>query len=43
MNIADALKEIEDIKNQLIGKYKPEKFIGSAAWGKGEIKGYNIC
>lgn len=40
MKKKDALKEIEDIKNQLIKKYKPEKIIlfGSAAWGKDEIR-----
>jgi len=33
------LKEIDNIKNQLIEKYKPEKIIlfGSAAWGTEEI------
>jgi hypothetical protein len=39
MERAIALKEIEDVKSQLIEKYKPEKIIlfGSAAWGKDEI------
>lgn len=34
-----ALKEIENIKNQLVKKYKPEKIIlfGSAACGEDEI------
>ncbi len=34
-----ALKEIENIKNQLVRKYKTEKIIlfGSAAWGEEEI------
>lgn len=42
INIVDALKEIEGIKNQLIEKYRPERIIlfGSAAWVEGEIKGY---
>lgn len=32
-------QEIENIKNQLIEKYKPEKIIlfGSAAWGEDEV------
>ena len=40
MKTTDVLKEIENIKNQLIEKYKPEKIIliGSAAWGNGETK-----
>lgn len=35
----DALNEIENVKDQLIKNYKPEKIIlfGSAAWGKDEI------
>ena len=39
MNARDIQNEIDDIKNQLIEKYRPEKIIlfGSAAWGKGEI------
>ncbi|MBM4066132.1 MAG: nucleotidyltransferase domain-containing protein [Planctomycetes bacterium] len=33
------LMEIDNIKNQLIEKYKPEKIIlfGSAAWGEDEV------
>ena len=33
------LKEINNIKNQLIEKYKPEKIIlfGSAGWGGEEV------
>lgn len=44
MKKKDALKEIEDIKNQLIKKYKPEKIIlfGSAAWGKDEIRDIDL-
>jgi predicted nucleotidyltransferase len=44
MKIADAIKEIEDIKNQLIEKYKPEKIIlfGSAVWGQGEINDIDL-
>ncbi len=32
-------QEIENIKNQLVEKYKPEKIIlfGSAAWGEDEV------
>lgn len=32
-------QEIENIKNQLIEKYRPEKIIlfGSAAWGEDEV------
>jgi predicted nucleotidyltransferase len=39
MKITDALKAIDNIKDQLIEKYKPEKIIlfGSAAWGGEEI------
>jgi predicted nucleotidyltransferase len=44
MKTIDFLKEIENIKNQLIEKYKPEKIIlfGSAAWGKGEINDIDL-
>lgn len=44
MKTTDAIKEIENIKNQLIEKYKPEKIIlfGSAAWGKGEINDIDL-
>lgn len=44
MKIADALKEINSIKNQLIEKYKPEKIImfGSAAWGEEEINDIDL-
>lgn len=44
MKTTDVLKEIENIKNQLIEKYKPEKIIlfGSAAWGKGEINDIDL-
>ncbi len=39
MRKLDILKEIEDIKKQLIEKYAPEKIIlfGSAVWGGEEI------
>lgn len=38
------LKEIENIKNQLIEKYKPEKIIlfGSASWGDKEINDIDL-
>ena len=38
MKKVDILSEIDDIKNQLVAKYKPEKIIlfGSAAWGKSD-------
>ena len=38
------LKEIDNIKNQLIEKYKPEKIIlsGSAAWGEEEKRQLTI-
>lgn len=38
MNKKSFLKEINNIKNQLLEKYKPEKIIlfGSAAWGDEE-------
>ena len=44
MKKKDALKEIEDIKNQLIKKYKPEKIIlfGSAVWGKDEVRDIDL-
>lgn len=44
MKTGGVLKEIENIKNQLIEKYKPEKIIlfGSAAWGKGEINDIDL-
>lgn len=44
MKIVEVLKEIENIKNQLIEKYKPEKIIlfGSAAWGEGEINDIDL-
>src|SRR4030042_5083009 len=44
MNTSDNLNEIENIKNQLIEKYRPEKIIlfGSAAWGKGEINDIDL-
>ena len=39
-----ALKEIENIKTQLIEKYKPEKIIlfGSSAWGEGDINDIDL-
>ncbi len=39
MDRAQAVREIESIKNQLVEKYKPDRIIlfGSAAWGAGEI------
>jgi len=39
MEKTKALIQIENIKNQLIEKYRPEKIIlfGSAAWGEGDI------
>jgi len=38
------LKEVENIKTQLIEKYKPEKIIlfGSAAWGGGAINDIDL-
>ena len=44
MKIMDALKAIENIKNQLIEKYKPEKIVlfGSAVWGEGEINDIDL-
>ena len=39
MDRAKALKEINNIRTQLIERYGPEKIIlfGSSAWGEGEI------
>jgi|SRR4030043_1101282 uncharacterized protein len=39
-----ALKEIDNIKAQLIEKYKPEKIIlfGSSAWGEDEINDIDL-
>jgi len=39
-----ALKEIDNIKAQLIENYKPEKIIlfGSSAWGKDEINDIDL-
>ena len=39
-----ALKEIENIKTQLVEKYKPEKIIlfGSSAWGEGDINDIDL-
>jgi predicted nucleotidyltransferase len=39
-----ALKEIENIKIQLIEKYKPEKIIlfGSSAWGEEDINDIDL-
>lgn len=39
MDKTSVFKKIENIKNQLIEKYQPEKIIlfGSAVWGEGEI------
>ena len=44
MKMSDSLKEIENIKNQLIEKYKPEKIIlfGSAASGYGDINDIDL-
>ncbi len=44
MNASDIGHEIENIKAQLIEKYKPEKIIlfGSTAWGKGEINDIDL-
>lgn len=44
MDKTNVLREIDNIKNQLIEKYKPEKFIlfGSAAGGKGEVNDIGI-
>ena len=39
-----ALKEIENIKTQLVEKYKPEKIIlfGSSAWGEEDINDIDL-
>lgn len=39
-----ALEKIDDIKNRLIERYKPEKIIlfGSSAWGKEEINDIDL-
>jgi len=44
MNKDTALKEIENIKTQLIEKYKPDKIIlfGSSAWGEGDINDIDL-
>jgi len=44
MDRAEALKEIDKIKNQLIEKYKPEKIIlfGSTAWGEEDINDIDL-
>jgi uncharacterized protein len=44
MNSSLVQNEIENIKNQLIEKYKPEKIIlfGSAAWGDNEINDIDL-
>lgn len=44
MKIAYALNVIDDIKNRLVEKYKPEKIIlfGSAAWGEGEVNDIDL-
>lgn len=44
MKISDLLNEIDNIKDQLIEKYHPEKIIlfGSAAWGKEEINDVDL-
>ena len=44
MNRSVALEKIDDIKNQLIEKYKPEKIIlfGSSAWGKEDINDIDL-
>jgi predicted nucleotidyltransferase len=44
MNRTAALEKIDDIKNQLIEKYKPEKIIlfGSSAWGKEDINDIDL-
>jgi predicted nucleotidyltransferase len=38
MTKTEIVREIDNIKNQLIEKYRPEKIIlfGSAAWGSGD-------
>jgi uncharacterized protein len=44
MNRAAALEIIDNIKNQLIEKYKPEKIIlfGSSAWGGEDINDIDL-
>jgi predicted nucleotidyltransferase len=44
MNRAVALEKVDDIKHQLIEKYKPEKIIlfGSSAWGKENINDIDL-
>jgi len=44
MDRAVALEKIDDIRNQLIEKYKPEKIIlfGSSAWGKEDINDIDL-
>jgi len=44
MERAIALKQIENVRSQLIKKYKPEKIIlfGFAAWGKDEINDIDL-
>ncbi|MBI4690330.1 MAG: nucleotidyltransferase domain-containing protein [Nitrospirae bacterium] len=44
MNRAAALEKLDDIKNQLIEKYKPEKIIlfGSSAWGEEDINDIDL-
>lgn len=44
MTRENIFREIGNIKNQLIKKYKPEKIIlfGSAAWGEGEINDIDL-
>lgn len=44
MDKATVLEKVDQIKNQLIEKYKPEKIIlfGSSAWGKGNINDIDL-
>lgn len=44
MNRTVALEKIDNIKKQLIEKYKPEKIIlfGSSAWGKEDINDIDL-
>jgi predicted nucleotidyltransferase len=44
MDRETAFKEIDNIKNQLIEKYKPDKIIlfGSSAWGKDKINDIDL-
>jgi len=44
MNASDVHNEINEIKNQLIEKYHPEKIIlfGSAAWSDGEVNDIDL-